>query len=53
MEITIQVHLASSYERQGEAALPLKTLLEITNELPDVRLTIGVDEIIKQQLKQK
>ena len=44
LEITIQVHLASSYERQGEAALPLKTLLEITNELPDVRLTIGVDE---------
>ena len=40
LEITIQVEIASSYEDEGSAALPLKTLLEITNELPDVRLTI-------------
>ena len=43
LEITIQVEIASSYEEKGSAALPLKTLLEITNELPDIRLTISVD----------
>ena len=43
LEITIQVEIASSYEEEGSAALPLKTLLEITNELPDIRLTISVD----------
>lgn len=44
LEITIQTELACSYEEEGEAALPLKTLLEITNELPDIRLTISVDQ---------
>jgi len=44
LEITIQVEIATSYEEKGSAALPLKTLLEITNELPEVRLTISVDE---------
>ena len=51
LEITIQIELASSYERQGEAALPLKTLLEITNELPDIRLTISVDENCKATIE--
>ena len=36
LEITIEVKLPSSYEKEGSAALPLKTLLEITNELPDM-----------------
>ena len=31
LEITIQIEIASSYEEKGSAALPLKTLLEITN----------------------
>ena len=44
LEITIQVEIATSYERKGMAALPLKTLLEITNELPEIRLTISVDD---------
>ena len=44
LEITIQVEIATSYEEKGSAALPLKTLLEITNELPEVRLTISIDE---------
>ena len=29
LEITIQTELACSYEEEGEAALPLKTLLEM------------------------
>ena len=51
LEITIQVEIASSYEQKGSAALPLKTLLEITNELPDIRLTIFVDENYKTTIE--
>jgi len=51
LEITIQVEIASSYEEEGSAALPLKTLLEITNELPDVRLTISVDTNYKTTIE--
>ncbi|MFL3004910.1 MAG: DNA polymerase III subunit beta [Candidatus Neomarinimicrobiota bacterium] len=51
LEITIQVEIASSYEEKGSAALPLKTLLEITNELPDVRLTISVDTNYKTTIE--
>jgi len=51
LEITIQVDIASSYEEKGSAALPLKTLLEITNELPDIRLTISVDSNYKTTIE--
>ena len=51
LEITIQIEIASSYEEKGSAALPLKTLLEITNELPDVRLTISVDTNYKTTIE--
>ena len=51
LEITIQVEIASSYERKGSAALPFKTLLEITNELPDIRLTISVDDSYKTTIE--
>tara|TARA_Y100000589_G_scaffold268277_1_gene260003 strand:+ start:884 stop:1996 length:1113 start_codon:yes stop_codon:yes gene_type:complete len=51
LEITIQVKIASSYEEKGSAALPIKTLLEITNELPDVRLTISVDTNYKATIE--
>ena len=44
LEITIQVEIPSSLEAPGLSALPLKTLLDITNELPDARLTLAVDE---------
>ena len=43
LEITIQVEVPSSLEEAGTAAVPLKTLLEITNELPDIRVTISVN----------
>ena len=51
LEITIQVEIASSFEEIGSAAIPLKTLLEITNELPDIRLTISVDDKQKTTIK--
>ena len=44
LEISIQTEIPASLETAGRTALPLKTLLDITNELPDVRLTIAVDE---------
>ena len=44
LEMTIQVTIPSSLEEPGVAAVPLKTLSEITNELPDIRLTISVNQ---------
>lgn len=43
LEITYVTKIPASIEEPGEAAIPLHTLLEITNELPEGRLTISVD----------
>ncbi len=52
LEITIVVTLATSIEDPGSAAIPLQTLLDITNELPeDARLTISVDDKYRVELK--
>jgi DNA polymerase-3 subunit beta len=52
LEITIVVTLAASIEEPGSAAIPLQTLVDITNELPeDARLTISVDDKYKVELK--
>ena len=42
LEITIQVELPVSVEEEGSTCLPIKTLLNITNELPETRVTISV-----------
>ena len=44
LEITIQVEIPVSLEKAGATALPLKTLLDITNELPETRVTFAVDD---------
>ncbi|MDP6725972.1 MAG: DNA polymerase III subunit beta [Candidatus Marinimicrobia bacterium] len=45
LEITITVNLAASIEQPGNVAIPLQTLVEITNELPeDARITIAANE---------
>ena len=44
LEITIQEEISVSLEQAGSTALPLKTLFDITNELPETRLTLMVDE---------
>ena len=44
LEITIQTEIPASLEEAGAAAIPLKTLLDITNELPETRVSISVDE---------
>ena len=42
LEITIIVNLPVSVESSGSVALPLQTLLDITNELPnDARMTLA------------
>ena len=41
LEITIQVELPVSVEEEGSTCLPIKTLLNITNELPETRITIS------------
>ena len=53
LEMTIEVNIPSSVEEEGTKALPLKTLLEITNELPETRLTIKVDEQNKVKIHVK
>ena len=44
LEITIQAEIPVSLEQAGSAALPLKTLFDITNELPETRITLEIDD---------
>ena len=41
LEITIQTEIPVSVEENGSICLPIKTLLDITNELPETRITIS------------
>jgi len=50
LEITYVTKIPASIEEAGEAAIPLQTLLDITNELPEGRLTISVDAQYKVEL---
>jgi len=50
LEITIQTQIPASLEEEGAAAIPLKTLLDITNELPETRVSIAVDEKNKVEI---
>ncbi len=44
LEITIISKINASIEESGAAAIPLQTILDITNELPDTRMTITTDD---------
>ena len=44
LEITIETTIPTSIEEPGIASLPIKTLLDITNELPETRITFSVNE---------
>ncbi|MFQ6677440.1 MAG: DNA polymerase III subunit beta [Fidelibacterota bacterium] len=50
LEITIVCTMSASVEEPGSAAIPLQTLIEITNALTDSRLTIHADESQKIEL---
>ncbi len=51
LEITITLPLEASIEEVGAAAIPLSTLLDITNELPSTRITIAVTAQNKVELR--
>ena len=51
LELTIEINVPSSLEKTGSTALPLKTLLEITNELPETRVTLEVDNKNRAKIK--
>ena len=44
LELTIEIDVPSSLEKEGATSLPLKTLLEITSALPETRITLEVDD---------
>ena len=44
LEITISCKLEASIEKPGSAAIPLQTLMDITNEMEDTRITLSVNE---------
>lgn len=51
LEITIVINLPTSVETSGSVAIPLQTLLDITNELPEnTRITISSNENNKIEL---
>ena len=51
LELTIQVAVSVSLEEPGSVALPLKTLMDITNELPETRLTLTADDKNKLEIQ--
>ena len=51
LELTIELEISVSIEEEGSAAVPLKQLYDITNELPETRITIIVDNKNKIKIK--
>ena len=50
LEITIIISISASVEKEGSSAIPIHTLINITNELPDGRITIEIDDQHKIKL---
>ena len=51
LELTTIVELSVSIEEEGSAAIPLKQLYDITNELPETRISINVNTNSKIEIK--
>ena len=51
LELTIDLEISVSIEEEGSAAVPLKQLYDITNELPETRITIIADIKNKIEIK--
>ena len=51
LELTVNIEISVSIEEEGSAAIPLKQLYDITNELPETRITIIVDSKNKIEIK--
>ena len=50
LEITIVIDLPASIEETGTAAIPIQTLIDITNELPECRIGIAMDPELNVEL---
>lgn len=50
LEITISCKLEASIAQPGSAAVPLQTLIDITNEMPNTRIAIAIDKDLKVEL---
>ena len=50
LELTIELEISVSIEEEGEAAIPLKQLYDITNELQETRVTISVNNKNKVEI---
>ena len=44
LELTVELEISVSIEKEGSIATPLKQLLDITNELAETRITISADD---------
>jgi len=53
LELTIEIEILVSIEEEGSAAIPLKQLYDITNELQETRITITVDNRNKVKIETK
>lgn len=51
LEITVVTKLPATIKETGSAAIPLQTLLELTNEINDDRITLSVNPQHKIELK--
>ncbi len=51
LEITVVTKLAATVKETGSVAIPLQTLLELTNEINDDRITLSVNSQNKIELK--
>ena len=44
LELTIELEVPVSLEKAGSVAIPIRQLLDITNELPETRISISADD---------
>tara|TARA_Y100001970_G_C14195943_1_gene838104 strand:+ start:216 stop:1322 length:1107 start_codon:yes stop_codon:yes gene_type:complete len=51
LELSIELEISVSIEEEGVAAVPLKQLYDITNELPETRITIIINSKNKIEIK--
>ena len=51
LEQTMILTIPASIEKEGSSVIPVDTLLNISNELPDGRITLSVDEKLNVSIK--
>ena len=51
VEQTMILNIPASIEKEGSSVIPVDTLLNIANELPDGRITLSVDKKLNISIK--